>query len=121
MTAKTIVTILLLLPFIYVNAQDVLSSDISKRPVAFESVSFSTVQGSIIITCKNADQLTDFEFVGEGSHLTFAWDSKNPADRFPMKLGLKPGKVTVKYKMRGGQYQIIELVLAEKEEVKLAL
>lgn len=121
MTNKTILLALLLSPFFGLNAQDVASEPMEPRQYVFESVSFSSSSGNITITCKELDKLSDFEIIGQDAHLNFSWDDKTPADRFPMKLGIKPGKVIVKYKMRGEKFKTVELKLEAREEVKLAL
>jgi hypothetical protein len=121
MTTKTILTALLLSLFFGIKAQEVARPATQTPPIAFESVSFSTLQGSITITCSEADKLTNFEFVGQNAYFNFEWDSNKPADCFPMKLGIKPGKVTIKYRMRGGEFKTIELKLTEKESLNLEI
>lgn len=109
-------TALLLAPFFCLSAQTT-----PPAPLVFESVSFSTVQGSITINCTNAEQLTKFEFIGTDSYYVFEWDSEHPTKYFPMKLALKPGKVVVRYKMRGEKDKIIELKIEANDDVKLTL
>ena len=121
MTIKTFLTILLLASFFSLSAQDVASEDLVKRPIVFESVSFSTDQGSLIIICKDTEALTSFEFIDNDSHFSLEWDSNNPVHHFPMKLSFKPGKVTVKYKMRGGETKIFQLKVAAHDELKLTI
>ena len=121
MKTKTILTFLLLASFFSLGAQDAASDDTSHRPLVFESVSFSAVQGSIIIACKDAGKLTNFEFTGKEEHLAFEWNSAHPADLFPMKISAKPGKVTIKYKMCGEKSKTIQLKLVAHREVKLTL
>lgn len=123
MYTKAILIAFLLTPFFTLSAQDVIPTDVnSKEPlIVFESVSFSAEQGSITITCKDARKLTSFEIIGENAHFSFEWNEENPADRFPMKLNIKPGKVIIKYKMLGEKKQPIELNLEAHDALKLTI
>lgn len=121
MTNKTILTILLLAAFFSVQAQDVIPYVSEHRPLVFESVSFSNDCGNITITCSAVDKLTNFEITGKDAHLNFEWSDDTPADRFPMKLGIKSGDVIIKYKMRGQKSKTIRVKLAAHEELKLSI
>ena len=121
MTTKTILTTLLLASFFSLSAQDVASYDTKYQQFAFESVSFSSEQGSITLPCKDVENLAYFEITGSNAHFIFEWGVETPADRFPMKLGIKPGKVTIKYIKHGEKNKPIELDLGADDQVKLAL
>ena len=121
MTIKSILPILLLLPFFSLKAQDVASDPISPNPLVFESVSFSSEQGSLTITCEDKTLLTEFEVISKDAHFAFTWDGRSPADRFPMRLHLKPGEVTVKYKMQGEKGNFMQFNLANGEHLKINL
>jgi hypothetical protein len=117
MTTKIIVTALLLAFVTGLSAQ----KTTHPASLAFESVSFSTNSGNITITCADSERITAFEITGVDTHLDFSLESGRPADYFPMKLGFKPGKVTIRYSLRGEADKVIELKLGAKEEVKLVL
>jgi hypothetical protein len=104
-----------------VKAQDVASNPVVPNPVVYESVSFSNQQGSITIDCDEKEALTDFELIGQDVHFAFSWDEQKPADRFPMKLHLKPGEVTLKYRMQGEKSNFMKLKLLSGEHLKLQL
>lgn len=121
MTTKTIFTILLLLPFCFLNAQDCPSEAMANTPLVFESVSFSAEQGSVTITCPKTVNLTHFEFIAEDTHYSFDWGGEVPARYFPMKLSFKPGEVTIKYKVKGEKAKTVELKIEADEALKLSI
>lgn len=123
MTTKSLILFLLLCTGIQLQAQqqECAKKNANNQSIAFESVSFATEHGDVIITCENADDLTDFQISGEDANLDFGWQASAPANHFPMKLGIKPGDVTIRYTMKGQKPKIIRLKLVAKEEVKVAI
>lgn len=122
MSTKTILPILFLLAsFGSLSAQTLQCKSATPQPFVFESVSFSSVQGSIVISCEAAENLVSFEFVGTETYFKFDWENELPLHYFPMKLNLKPGKAVVKYRMRGEKDKIVELNIVPDNPVKLTL
>ncbi|MCB0523974.1 MAG: hypothetical protein H6576_13305 [Lewinellaceae bacterium] len=121
MKAKIMLSILLPLSFFYMRAQKCEVLTAPEMPLVFESVSFSAEQGSVTIKCIAPANLSQFEFIAEDTHYAFEWDAFTQARCFPMKLNFKPGKVIIKYKMKGEKEKTLELNIEANEALKLSI
>lgn len=95
-----------------------------QRAYVFETVSFPNADDceQIDIQCKNPELITDFEFRSSDTQIARTWGKgENPATHFPMKMNVLPGKIQVRYKMKGYGWKSQQFELEKGKPLSIVL